>query len=448
MHELASSRVDGSLRPFFAREGRRWLRWASVIDGRIVEDETLPPNQTLTVDRVSRSAHALPLFYFADERWHLRVDARVEGRIGSVTLAEIRARSHDAEDFIDIELDDTMQGRLVLADRAILFQLVDRPAKRTHRELPPSMRGGLFARTDWFFTAFAVASLFLHFAFVVVVLDTDWPVEQSLIPPRAVELIIEEVPPPIDPPIERMTNNDARTRTEGPISDEPSPSRERTRSPRGEPSLNADARAREAAEQTLALVLGGLSAERTGISDLIANGGPSVNEAALLETMRAPEPPSGDVRPGERDPGCRTCETLRRPLAANDRAGHEIDEGRPIEERRLIVRPSPDEEIDVEDVPGFDVRELIRQLGGRMAAIRRCYEHEISVSNPDLEGRITIELQVMPVGTVAELRAAENTTGSDTLAACALRSVRTLRVRRAPEAPVRVRYPIVFHRQQ
>jgi len=81
-----------------------------------------------------------------------------------------------------------------------------------------------------------------------------------------------------------------------------------------------------------------------------------------------------------------------------------------------------------------------------MPAIRRCYEHQMTHGDPELAGRLTLVMEVMPVGTLARVRAADNTTGSDALGACSVRAIRSARVRAGPEQPVEVRYPVVFAR--
>ncbi len=54
----------------------------------------------------------------------------------------------------------------------------------------------------------------------------------------------------------------------------------------------------------------------------------------------------------------------------------------------------------------------------------------------------------MPVGSVSHVHAEENTTGSESLEACTVRTLARVRVAAGPEAPVEVHYPIVFHRNQ
>jgi hypothetical protein len=51
-------------------------------------------------------------------------------------------------------------------------------------------------------------------------------------------------------------------------------------------------------------------------------------------------------------------------------------------------------------------------------------------------------------GSVSDVEVEENTTGSDELAACAVRSLATTRVMCSPEDAFDVRYPLVFRRQQ
>src|SRR5690606_7899962 len=123
--------------------------------------------------------------------------------------------------------------------------------------------------------------------------------------------------------------------------------------------------------------------------------------------------------------------------------GRALSEGAPVREVVITVAPQSPDPIDPIP-PGFDTRELVRALRARMPAVQRCYEHELTRGNPDAEGRLTIGLTVMPVGSLANVRAAENQTGSEALAACTIRNLRTVRVRVGPTEPIELEYPIVF----
>jgi hypothetical protein len=154
----------------------------------------------------------------------------------------------------------------------------------------------------------------------------------------------------------------------------------------------------------------------------------------------------------EREGSTRTCtgdECLGdlRSLARNG-SSRPVQEGRPVEEVVLVVRPEPGGPITDPLPPGWDTRELIRALRAKMTAVQRCFEREITTGNPDAGGRMVIAMQVMPPGHLSGVHAEENETGSDGLAACAARTVATVRLRAGPSEPVEVRYPIVFQRRE
>ena len=76
-----------------------------------------------------------------------------------------------------------------------------------------------------------------------------------------------------------------------------------------------------------------------------------------------------------------------RGLARNGRAGRQVEEGRPVEEVVLVVRPDPSGPITDPPPPGWDPRELTQALRRKMTAVQRCFEREITTGNPDAGGR-------------------------------------------------------------
>ena len=95
--------------------------------------------------------------------------------------------------------------------------------------------------------------------------------------------------------------------------------------------------------------------------------------------------------------------------------------------------------------PGdFDSEALLRALRRATTGIRRCYEHALN-DDPTLNGRVEIGLTVEESGSVTHVRATENTTGSDEVERCVIRSVSALGITPAPTGgSVSFSFPFVF----
>ncbi len=443
------------------RPGARALRWALVRDGRIVSEAVVPPDRALSVgasgDVPCAGVRERALAWCEAGAWRLRVRPEWSGRVGERTLADrVERGAREDDGWVVLDLEEGARGRVVIGEHALLLQIIDPPPARTRPALPAALTGGLLRQADWVFTGFVAASFILHFAFVVGLLEADWPVETALIPARDAELIyVEYAPPPEDAPEERMvadasdapsdTPSDATDSTS--TTDSPRTPRTTGRARGADGPADPDQAAREALRASL-LTIGGIGGNDGAVGDLLRQGASTANQDELIAmaTGTTVATTEGVIREreGAGCPGCDRVGSIRR-LAGGPGGLGPVEEGRPVEEVRILIRPEPPDPIDPLP-PGFDTRELIRALRARMPAVQRCYDHLISHSDPDAEGRLTIAITVMPVGTVANLRADENGTGSDALAACTIRSLRETRVRVGPSEPIEFRYPIVFRR--
>lgn len=477
MPDLASARSggDGAVRPGSMTavmravgpdrsSGPRWLRWAQIEGGRIVREEVRPPDRPLTVGASAEADVALPNAGFErravatfDESWRLHVEPGWGGRLTEGALSELGVAQDDGWRLIRLE--DDARGRIELGDVALLVQLVDRPPEKRAPHLPASIDGGLMQGADWWFTAFVTASFFVHFGVVAFLAEMDWPVDPTatVIPARIASVIFPPAEPPDDVPIETMTPDDgAPADPDDAVADaddarpEDSPRTDRRPAERRASPGNAEADpALIAREVDLAVhdLIGAIGAEGSPMQDLLRDGRETVSQQDAWDTVRGVEVAAARGPMEERDRGCGAeCQRRRRGIARLDGRGGTgpIGEGRPLEEQVVTVRPPGIDIMDPEGPVAFDPRELHRVLGARMAAVRRCYEHQITHGDPDLAGRLTVVMDVMPVGTLARVHGEDNTTGSDALEACVVRAIQNARVRVGPEERVTVRYPVVF----
>ena len=447
--------------------GPRWIRFALVEQGRIVDERVRGPEHAITVGSLhdvdvpcASLAGAHELLVHRGGKWVLRLAPGLTGKVREGALEEL-AGPPAADGWRELELSDDARARIDLGGNALLIQLVDRPPARLKPQLPTSLAGGVMEGADWWFTAFVASSFFIHFGLVAFLSEADWPIERALIPGRYVEAIFPPPDEPIDPPPMRTPEDQTvadNSATDTESTDAPS---DRHSTPRptdtsrtshesageGDPTL-ADANARDAATASL-LMLGVIGNDGSAF-DALRDGPPLGDSARIFEAVDGAAPLASNEggqlhernRMGAGGPVRRDLGTLARHGNGNGPA----DEGTVVETivRRPIIGFPPPEDPPFD--PTFDQRELVRAIRARMPAIRSCYEHEL-MQNPDLSGRLLMAMRVMPVGTVAGVHASENTTGSTGLAGCASRSLANVRVRQGPEAPVEVEYPIVFSRQ-
>lgn len=92
----------------------------------------------------------------------------------------------------------------------------------------------------------------------------------------------------------------------------------------------------------------------------------------------------------------------------------------------------------------FDVQAVIRLINTRRAAITRCYETQLR-TDPTLSGRVAVTMTIQESGSVTGVRATENTTGSDAVAACVVRVISGFRFTPGPtDGSVTYSFPFVF----
>lgn len=82
--------------------------------------------------------------------------------------------------------------------------------------------------------------------------------------------------------------------------------------------------------------------------------------------------------------------------------------------------------------------------------VRRCYQDEGLRRNPDLAGKIEVELTILPTGTVDSVNVATNLAGpgQEEVTVCVALRARNWRFERGPYAVETVVFPFVFSREE
>ncbi len=462
-----------------ASAGPRYLRWAIVQGGRIVREAIYSPDKALTVGRdgdVPWAAlqGARDLLVAEAGTWRLHAPPGAEGRHADGDLGSLLAGARPSSDgWRSAALPRDARLRLRLGDVSLLLQLVDRPPARLRPALPASLQRGLLGGTDWTFSAFVAFSAMLHFGMVTYLSQADYAIERALIPADHEAVVIftpddapddddvpEEVmdpdgePVPDDEASEPVADSTDRTPTDRPSRPSPSPSPSPFVGDADGDQATLDENARIAANLAVQDVLGGISADMGNVIDRLAAGANHADSQEILDGVDGvvpggvPEAGRIGIRGSRPEMPCAAGHNCLDGLARRPTDIRPREPG-PVVERVVRVVPGPMPDFFPEPTPpGWDSRALYRALRARMRAIQSCYEHQITHGDPDLEGRLRLEMEVMPVGTVSRVQVAENTTGSSALAQCAVRAVQRVRVHPGPPEVVRAEFPVVFARNQ
>ena len=399
-----------------------------------------------------RGAHEL--FRWEAGAWRLVLPAGATARVGDGTGRREELRGERVLGARD-------RGRVRLpGGEAVLFQLVGLEEEAPAPGLPAPLRRGLLGHVDAAFTATLAAAFVLCFGGLVALEGADWPVRTAIVDDgQLARLVFEE---PLPPPAPAATwARRAAPEPESPASPErtevapapttPSPSRGRLGSdarptrPDAAPSLDPDAAPEAAIERVEQLLLGRIGEGGSALDRLMEGARTGSLTEALEEVPAGPTVASARAdRLRERDTRgsgesfgptcCDSTEPGRR---------DEIATG-PLEEREV-----PPGDVVIEDgwdeAGDFDPALLTRRVRALRRRLTHCYENQLA-HHPGLQGRVEVELRVMPAGNVvAHVR--RNSTGNLPLEGCLERTLSSIRFREPPDRPAVFAWPFIFQRQ-
>jgi len=448
--------------PSAPSDSARHVRVGVVHRGRIIEEQLLAPERSITVGAHPRSSVLLPgdggppdrleLFHHRGGTPHLRLSPGIRGKVdlgeGVVTLDSLSARGPL------IPLPPTARGKVQVGEFTLLFQLVDPPAR------PVGGRGGSLRwnDVDWIFLALVVLSSLVHAAAVVWI--------QSQPPPSRAELVelghelttvfmpapeTDATPAPTDPddasPSDPETPSPApadRAPTDVDSAAEPEPAPEDPAP--GEPAPADPERDLEAEAQQhgLLLLIGGVGQEAVqGVVDY--NGDPSqISDTRLREALA-----DGRVRVArERErPGLKGPDTVGDGVATIgevDGVGGCATCPAPIQKDRRV--PKVPEIVTTPPIlpdGDFDIMPFLKRL---RPSFKACYERALK-ADPDLAGRVSLSFVTDSAARVSDAWVEVDSMGSATANACMLKSVRRLSLpQEAADLEVR-EYGLVFTAQ-
>ncbi len=448
----------------------KWLRIAMVRDGRIEHEAVIKPGQKASIGSSERATFVVqgmpseqPLVEHRDNGYQLFLPADARAKLASGGAPYAIDPSREVR---KLALTADTRGRIELAGAVLLFQHVPAIPEPQRPQLPSAVRAG--AQVDWTFTSFVAMTFTACLAGVIAMDSADYPFHQELRDRESEDIlarIIEMMPEP-PPPDVVETGAQAPDAQQDTVVEPPDPTPQTSNQPvahdrphtnngrpdrRPEPG-NADADPALVLDQVNAqIALLGSEGPGGAFANLL-DGAAVDNAADIMATVDSATIATNDHtvfrRRGDQatttSPGI---DGLRRPatVATNTR-----DENRGGPDGGPTIRP-PTIDMDDAEIPRddtFDSQLVVRAVRTRIASIQRCYEGELTRSNPSLAGRVTVEFSVQPVGTFSGSHAIENTTGSDSLGSCVARQIGSLRVNPGPSDAMTFSFPFVFRPQQ
>jgi hypothetical protein len=226
-------RMTAAMRATDHGAGRRVLRVALVVAGRIVEDRIVDRRTSVTVGPGEHSTfvvraelpQAFKLFERTGATYSLNVLDTMIGRVAMggevMELVTLRTGAERAGSGCRILLTEDARGRVVIGETTFLFQFVaPRPAE-PRPQLPLSIRGGIATQIDGRLAIIVAMSFLVHFG-LLGAFYSDWmdSVVGDDITARFIDTLVQDrVPPPVD--AQEMTTDASPT----------DPSREATATP-------------------------------------------------------------------------------------------------------------------------------------------------------------------------------------------------------------------------
>jgi hypothetical protein len=149
------------------RTGPKLLRIGVLQGGRIAADRTFGPGETVTVGRSEKNLFVvqgdgvparIELFRRVGNGYVLNATDAMSRRIawsgGAADLDQLRqsGAAREAGGQLQIPLDDTARGKVVIASTILLFQFVPAPSAPVRPRLPAAVRAGFVRSIDWLFT--------------------------------------------------------------------------------------------------------------------------------------------------------------------------------------------------------------------------------------------------------------------------------------------------------
>jgi hypothetical protein len=415
-----------------ASSGPKVLRIGLIQGGKVVEERVVKQRVSVSVGAGEKnmfviSGGDLPegfrLFELIGDDYHLNFTAGMKGRValpsGLSELDALRERvPANGQGIHQIPLSEDTRGKVVIGETTFLFQFVAPPPLQPRPQLPRAVRGG--GSVDWPTTIIAAFSFLLHFG-AIGAIYSDWldPVVDYDVNVAGLVETVKALPAP--PPVEEpeQAPDKAKERAEAPKAQAPKPS-----SPRPAPAdgpkehvTKAQIAAISNELQSLEMAtLAALSGVGPATANVLRNGDvptTTLDAAAASEAGVSSGGPGGlklggsggTVRPGAMGGGLASIGSTGKSAGAGSGAV------------AVVKGPRGNANMGDVSVAGGQVTDASRVVAQIRAGFRACYNKGLA-DNPDIEGKIALNIQVGPTGQVSSVTATKTGNIPDSVLDC------------------------------
>lgn len=437
------------------------LRASVVLGGKIIEERLLPRHASVTIgpnadDTFVVAEPTLPeshkLFVWRRGRYELSLLNTMGAKIATksapspVDFVALRSQGllqQRGERYV-MRLHDEHRGKVLVGDLAILFQFVTPPPRPPSPALPSGARSSLAKRVDWLLTACLAGVIALEAPVVAAVVmapvETHETTLESMDDRWAQLILPERQAPALEAP-------------EADRAQKPAAEAAKAKRPAGDDARDEAARSAQKAarageiRRTIASkgLLGILGAAGPGgssgaVADVLGEGGLSGDLDAAFDGMKAVDVAAagGGLPVGPRGPRAAGAAQATTIGGLATTGGGNVGLGAKQEGRVASVKteaPEVDGKLDGEAVA--------RVVRSRMRMVEDCYQRELK-RNPQLQGRVELELTIDAEGAVQSVRVAANATGSAEVAECIVSRIQRWRFPKPSGGSVTVTFPFLF----
>ncbi len=431
---------------------KKALHVGVVREGRFIEDRWFLGQQPITVGTAAKNTFAFPLSTLAatqplfthnkQGQLLLHFDENARGKI------TINNRDHELADtrkeglavpnagFFEIPLTESMRGRVTLGEVSFVFNFAPAPPKPPTPKLPKEIRGTIWNITDHTFMSVLFISLAIHTCAVGAISRRDLPPEDTamdVMEDRFAKLLIPEKPPEEEKPKEEEKVEDA------PAEDKKEEKKEAKKEP---PKDSAEHKAevqKAVASKGLVHILGAVGTSGGALANVLAAGGGFTDDigAALAGAggVAIATEAGGGSRRGE---GAAQAATLGG-ISTGGGGNVKMREKQDVAVHGSV---SSDGEADV-DSSTVDKDALGRFIKIRLRSVQGCYEAQLKRS-PTLRGKLVIRFTIGTNGQVTEVNVDSDSMGSDEVASCVMRLIKTWHFPFKPDSDTTVSFPFLF----
>ena len=454
---------------------KKILRIGIVQNGRMIEERLVRRRETVTVGESSRASFilptagilgAFPLFEMRGGVYFLKFTERARGKVSVgdavLELATLREQGIAKKQgkYFSLSLSDESRGKICFEDLAILFQFVAPPPPASSIQMSANMRGSWWKNLEKTFVLCLLGSFLLQTCAMVYILSQDYPEPPkglAALPDRFVTVLGIEPKALKEPIADGDKKNDEEGDQQAGEKDKPAeaPKKAPVKAPKaaaaGPAGPETAAARRERMNRTIQnntilKFIGTTGGEGGGsLVDTLKGGAADVSMAEAFSGSSGVMVADGET--GGRD---------RRMLTAGGSGLANVD----INMKRSTgpgvgsgdktevsikgkVKMSTLSESDTFGSGTLSVSEIASVTKRKQAGIQSCYERRLK-QNPNLKGKVKVQITIMPSGRTSDVSVIEDTIGDSAVGVCIVNEILRWRFPKPEGGEVTVAVPFIF----